>query len=75
MLTVAIERHARASGGSRDGEVPPLLAEVGRRVPPEMHGVLAERWAEAMWDTYRRPIDDCLATLRLRRDIQREFAT
>jgi hypothetical protein len=70
-----IDHHARVAAGRYDYTVGQIMEAVALRVPPDAHDGLAERWSGPAWEPYRKPVDACLTTLQLRRDIQKEFAT
>jgi hypothetical protein len=70
-----LDRHAAATKGRYDYGLQPLLDGIALRVPPTMYDELSTRWSGAFWDANRRAVDGSLATLLIRRDIQREFAT
>ena len=71
-----VDHHAaKAAAGRYDYTLGYLLEAVALRVPPAMVDGLVQRWSGDVWEPYRRWVEPCLATLGLRRDIQREFAS
>ncbi len=68
-----IDRHVRDNDGKPDYRLGSMLDAVALRVPPNSYDELAERWAGPAWAPYRKPVDGCLSTLQVRRDIQKEF--
>ncbi len=75
LLFDQIDRHAGTAAGKYDYTVGQIMEAVALRVPPAAHDALAERWAGPALEPYRRAVDACLALLKVRRDIEREFAT
>ncbi len=75
VLFEQVDRHAGTAAGKYDLTVTYIMEAVALRVPAGAHDGLAERWSGPAWEPYRRAIDACLAVLKLRWDIEREFAT
>ncbi len=70
-----VDQHVRDADGKFDYRLGGMLEALAARVPPASYDELVERWAGPAWQPYRKPVDACLSTLQVRRDIQREFRT
>lgn len=75
-LAAQIDQHVSgAANVSYDYALQQVVVALALRLPPEMHDALAGRWVGPYWEMNRKALDQCLATMQVRRDIQREFAT